>query len=293
MKNHKKEYERLIEKIIKWAKDRDDISTVIIVGSRARTNTTADKWSDLDLVILVSDPDYYINNTDWINYIDNYWITFIEETAVGGGEERRVLFEGGLDVDFAIFSVDIIDEFSTSSEIQSVLKRGHKVLLDKDDLFGNMVGNLTVGTDNSVSEITSSLPSSKEFNNLVNDFWYHSVWSTKKILRGELWTAITCIDGYMKDKLLNLIEWQAQVKNGKDYDTWHGGRLLEEWTEEKVLNDLKDCFAHYEKEDMKQALLKTMNLFRRVAEEVADFLDYEYPVIADEKATSWVKDNLR
>lgn len=44
-------YEIIIERVISWAKDREDIKAIVIIGSRARDNVPADKWSDLDLVI--------------------------------------------------------------------------------------------------------------------------------------------------------------------------------------------------------------------------------------------------
>ena len=35
-----------------------------------------------------------------------------------------------------------------------------------------------------------------------------------------------------------------------------------------------------------------MSLFRRVAQEVSRALDYKYSIIADQKATQWVENNL-
>jgi len=41
-------------------------------------------------------------------------------------------------------------------------------------------------------------PAQDEFLDLINDFWYHTVWTAKKLRRGELWTAQGCSDSYMK-----------------------------------------------------------------------------------------------
>lgn len=169
-----------------------------------------------------------------------------------------------------------------------VLNRGIRVLIDKDNLFNNISNFLK---DNHKLKLTV-FPSNKEFDNLVNDFWYHAVWSSKKLLRGELWTAKSCVDGYMKYKLLKLIEWHAVIKKGEDYDTWHSGRYLDKWADNKIKEDIKKCFAHYNEEDIKQAMYNTMSLFRRVAQEVSRALDYKYSIIADQKATQWVENNL-
>lgn len=50
------------------------------------------------------------------------------------------------------------------------------------------------------------LLSMDEFYNMVNDFLYHIIWASKKIQRGELWTAKMCIDAYLKRYLLRVME---------------------------------------------------------------------------------------
>jgi len=48
-------YELITQKIKQWARDNDDIRAVIIIGSRARShNEPADKYSDLDLLLIVN-----------------------------------------------------------------------------------------------------------------------------------------------------------------------------------------------------------------------------------------------
>ncbi|MFX1342788.1 MAG: aminoglycoside 6-adenylyltransferase, partial [Promethearchaeota archaeon] len=44
-------YNQVEKQVIKWAKTQEHIRLVIVVGSRARTDAPADKWSDLDIVI--------------------------------------------------------------------------------------------------------------------------------------------------------------------------------------------------------------------------------------------------
>lgn len=72
-----------------------------VIGSRARADHPADEWSDLDIVILADDPTPYVESAGWLQHIGVPWLTFVERTPDGKGYERRVLFEGGLDVGFA------------------------------------------------------------------------------------------------------------------------------------------------------------------------------------------------
>lgn len=64
------------------------------------------------------------------------------------------------------------------------------------------------------------------------------------------------------------------------------------WAEDWIIQKLSNCYAHYEKNDIKKALSSTMELFRLVAVEVAGKLNYKYPTKADEYSTEWIKKSL-
>ena len=162
-----------------------------------------------------------------------------------------------------------------------ILEHGYHILIDKIGLQAKI-------TSLDFVKPTLSLLTENEFVNIVNDFWYHSVWTTKKLKRGELWTAKLCMDSYMKWKLLSIIEYYAQAVHGADYNTWHSGRFIEEWAEKWIIEKLSLCFSHYNKENIMSALLSTMDLFRAIAIKVAEKLCFQYPKEADEYATAWV-----
>src|SRR3712207_1019319 len=93
-------YEVVLDRFLTWAHSQQDIRAVVVVGSRARTDHPADDHSDLDLVVVTTDSNRYLSQTDWLKLLGTSWLTFLEKQAVGEGLERRVLFEGALDVDF-------------------------------------------------------------------------------------------------------------------------------------------------------------------------------------------------
>src|SRR5947208_15849603 len=100
--------DELLERFLVWTQQRDDLRAALVVGSRARTDRPADAWSDLDIVIITTDPDRYLASGDWVAELRTPWLTFLEETAVGNERERRVLYEDAVDVDFAILPCDAI-----------------------------------------------------------------------------------------------------------------------------------------------------------------------------------------
>ena len=134
-----------------------------------------------------------------------------------------------------------------------------------------------------------SPPTQAEFLEVVNDFWYHTIWTAKHLRRGELWWAKSCCDDYLKLRLRRMMEWHARATKGQSYDTWMRGRFLEEWVDPRALKELGGIFAHYDAEDVWRALLATMGLFRWMAVETAERLGYPYLKLGDERATEFVK----
>jgi len=283
-------YEQLVEKFAKWAETCSDISAAIIVGSRARSDHPADEWADLDIVIITSSPEGYLSRTDWLENIGNPLLTFVEPTAAGGEMERRVLFEGMLDVDFSIIPEqkaqqlrhDLISS-QIAADIANTFGRGMRILLDKKGIADQI---RTFITSIGAPKVTS--PTQNEFLGVINDFLYHTVFTVKHLRRGEIWWAGMCCNCYMQRLLLRMIEWHAKATWGQNHDTWFRGRFLEEWADSRVLEGLGCTFAQYGKEEIKPALLATMHLFRWIAIETAEKLGYQYPSMLDSHVTEWV-----
>lgn len=116
-----------------------------------------------------------------------------------------------------------------------------------------------------------------------------TVWTAKHLRRGELWWAKSCCDSYLKNLLLTMLECHARAARGPNFDTWMRGRFLEEWADARAVAALPEIYAHYEEEDIWRALLATMELFRWLAVETAETLDYVYPTYGDERCTELVQ----
>lgn len=287
-------YERLVEKFVRWAEAISDIRAAIVVGSRARSDHPANEWADLDIMIVTSDPKRYISTSHWTRNIGNPLLTFLEPTAAGDGMERRVLFEGMLDVDFAVFAEEefkrTAQQFQRgeippqmAAQILEVFSRGMRVLLDKDGMIAKLQALL-----DSLEPPPSRPPTQQQFIEAVNDFLYHAVFTAKHLRRGELWWTVTCLNCYMQRLMCRMMEWHAKATYGSNHDTWFRGRFLEEWANPQALKGLQNCFAHYDEEDIERALLAAMDLFRLMAIEVAEKLGYPYPTEADGQVRRWI-----
>jgi aminoglycoside 6-adenylyltransferase len=278
-------YADLTERLVAWAEAAADVRAVFVIGSRARTERPADAWSDLDVILLVHDPSRYRTATEWLHHIGTPWLTFIEPTPTDEGFERRVLFEGGLDVDFvpeAVTGFELLLEHGLPPAFADLVQRGVRFLVDKDG-FAARLDALAV------SAPPFTPPSEAEFLNLVHDFWYHTVWTGKHLRRGELWWGKSCCDGYLKDRLRRMLAWHTRATQGAQVDTWMRGRFLEDWCDPRARAALPEIFAHYDEDDVWRALHATMDLFQWVACETAQAWDYAYPHAGEDHARDLVR----
>ncbi len=260
------------------------------MGSRAREKYPADEWADLDLIVITTQPEMYIARADWIENMGDPILTFIEATADGEEKERRVLYEGMLDVDFAIFPLERVQALirnakdpQVAAALANSLGRGVRVLVDKDGTLAKIEPSVR-----SIEIPKRRPPTEQEFLAVVNDFLYHAVFTVKHLKRGELWWAKSCSDCYMQQLMLQMMEWHARTLQGQDYDTWFRGRFLEKWAEPRVLKDLRKTFSHYNEKDIERALVASLNLFRRIATEISAKLGCDYPDKAGEIVVNWV-----
>lgn len=280
-----KEYENILTGLIKLGESTDQMKAGIIIGSRARTERPADEYSDIDVVLLVDDIEFFIQSDEWLNKLGKYHISFNEYT-VANVKERRIIFDNAFDADFIFLQAKDIDRIEKDNDFKVIISRAYRVLFDKigfDGVLRRMV--LPIGAYMPLSE--------SEFINIVKNFWFHTIWATKKVLRGELWVAKNCVDNYMKDLLLKMIELYSHIVNGPTYDTWHCGRFIEQWAEPWVVERFPNIYALYEANDILRALSQTSELFRNVAIEAAKGLNYDYPYDADKYAADFLERFMR
>jgi aminoglycoside 6-adenylyltransferase len=125
------DYNSLEEAIYSWAIEQDDVLAVVVIGSRARESHPADEWSDLDLILFVSDPQIYVKDATWISQFGEIWLQTPKITGIGD-PEWLVLFGDGLKVDFLLAPVTgALSDMLFGPKYQFVAKRGVRVLLNK------------------------------------------------------------------------------------------------------------------------------------------------------------------
>ena len=270
-------YADIKNKLCELAEKDEDIRAVIAIGSYTRKDSPADQFSDLDLIIVTTVPESWYSG-EYPAKLGEVGISFIEPT-LGGGAERRCIYGADRDVDMIIFTPEQFGKALTDGVAEWVMDRGYVLLCDKEDY--------TIWIPRYVStKVSREVMSADEFVNLVNDFYFHNIWAYKKLKRGEMWSAVMCINGYLKERLLKIIEQYHMCIY--DCDVWHDGRFLDRWADPYVVEDLEECFARYYYPDCVSALEATHTLFARLARELAEKLGYPYPKGAEKCAAGYI-----
>jgi len=243
-----------------------------LIGSYARQETPADDWSDLDLVTAFDDPDRMFADTSWLEAFGEPKIVFAQGLPAFGGRECRAIFADGAMLDMVIFATKDFATALYDQEMRKICHRGYQILVDKD----GFASSPDFDPDQPIPE-ESVEEMSRRFVNSVNCFWFHVIWTRKKLRRGEIMQAKGCLDRFMKDLLFDILRMKARLTGGPGSDTWHEARFFERWVAEDDQRELTLTYAHYDVPDIEEALERTMDLFARVAREVAALLPASYP----------------
>ena len=270
-----------IPRLQRWAESDSNVRLALVVGSQARTEMPADRFSDIDLLIFARDAERLLTDERWIAALGPYWTSHLEQNALESGPERRVLFEDGQDVDFSVFPEEILAALTTDERGAVVLRRGFRTLVNKESV------DLTVAAGSPAI----ALPTLSEFTNLVNDYWFHLVWTAKKLRRGERLAALEATNGYLRALLVRAVRWHAIAGGPNRAPVWHGARFFESWADPRVVRELPATVAEYEDRSIAGALRGGRTLFSWLTEELRERLSFP-PPIRDRSGVSSYLDEL-
>jgi hypothetical protein len=285
-------YAELTDRLVGWARSRRDIRALAIVGSRAGPEKGADGWSDLDVLLVCRHPSR-LHSGRWLSEIEEPWFTYPIKSPIGQEQARGAVFrDGQATIDFAFLGTHALRASSavlwlfsryprTSRKLPvpfasalgilaRMLQQGTNVVLDKD-------GALTGLAARQIRWPLRSPPTSDEFISSVYAFLGVSLWTAKKICRGDLWRCSVAASHDLKEFLLQMVEWHTQLLCGPDHDTLYLGRDLHSWADPRVVAALPRLFPHYNASELHASLVATIDLYGWVARDVADALDATYP----------------
>ena len=290
-----------LDHFVAWCRADRSVRGVILLGSAAHDGAV-DPLSDLDLMVITNQR-RRLSSPEWLDLIDPPPLfSWTYQSPVGGQTVRQAIYGGPLVVDIALVSsvqASLLGMAVLGLSQLSALRRqlpvplslrldawlaitgrGTKVLLDKSGLAKRMVA--------SVAEVAPKVPTQYVYLNNVHSLFGLILWESKQLVRHELWMALGTVDQQVKQCLLTMMEWHAIATNPELGDTWYGGRRVQEWADPRWVAALPQSWPSYDVEGAWEALLATLELFSKVANETAQSLGHRYPIGEELRVRSWI-----
>lgn len=272
-------YKNFEEQFKVYAGGSENIRAAFVMGSRARKDHPADEWSDLDIFIYCHYPEKELRDATWLSDFGKVVTSIISKTAAGD-VERLTLFEGGYQVDTVYFDMAALQSLLEADVIRGALARGLYPLVDKDKLLLQLENKkFELDLRNNISE--------EQFMNVVNGFWFLSIYIAKQALRNNLWTAKKQ-ENNLREFILQMVEWYEKMVRGDDYDTWYAGKFINEWAYLAIIEDFKQIYTGYTQKEIIKGVQASMQLFKRLSLEIGKKYGYQYPCELMDSVTSWM-----
>lgn len=123
-----------LEHIKKWAQKNEIIDGILLVGSHARKKARPD--SDIDLVILSSNPTQLLEEVTWIKQFGEVIKYTIEKW--GMVNSIRTYYKNGQEVEFGITSPKWAD-VPMDAGTKKVILNGSKIIFDKNGILKKLL----------------------------------------------------------------------------------------------------------------------------------------------------------
>lgn len=273
--------QEMMSLILDIAKNDERIRAVGMNGSRTNPNAPTDVFQDYDIVYIVHDLQSFIEDRQWIDRFGSRIIMQKpEEMALippesDGRFPYLMLFTDGNRIDLTLCPFEDKDNWNNDDKLAVVL-------LDKDDCLPK----LPAPTD---EDYWVERPTAKLFADCCNEFWWVSTYVAKGLWRREMLYAQDHLNVAVRPMLIQMLEWQVGIQTDFSISTGKNGKYLEKHLSKESWRALMSTFPDATYEGIWQALFAMGDLFRRTAQDVANSLNYEYPLEDDQRVTAYLK----
>lgn len=280
---------QVLTELIAWAEAKPEIRTVLLTSSRARPSGSVDLFSDYDIVLAVTEG----FPTGW----DSAWLYEYGEPMVRWGDEgeelgvptvfRSVIYQNKVKIDYTLWPLELLQRITDSPALPPELDAGYRVLLDKDDATATWPGF-------TCQAFIPSPPTQEEYTALVEEFWWVTTYIAKSFRRAEVVFARWVLTGDLRDGALRrMLEWHLEPTYEWTVRPGVHGRELEELLPPDTWSELSRTYIEANIISDWVAFWRTIELFRRVAKDVATVQNLIYPQAVDDQVTAFLQEMER
>jgi hypothetical protein len=249
--------DHLISRLVTARESDARVLAVFLGGSHA--TGMADEHSDLDLYLIVSDPDYEEFFGDRFRFLARLGTPILAEDFNGFGFDMIVfLMEDGVEGELSL---------GKASGFLHIHGGPHRVLLDESAILSEIAFPLNRPTRSEQLDVTKR--------NIVW-FWRELSLFGMAVARGRLWTAYGYL-GPARVRQLDLMRAQS------DFNHWPAGyEKVEDVVPAATLSRLARTVTPLAKHDLLSAARLLITLYREVASDLCQRLSLQYPARVDE-----------
>jgi aminoglycoside 6-adenylyltransferase len=269
----------MMDLILGTAQEDERIRAVILNGSRANPNVKRDIFQDYDIVYVVTEMAPFVHNLAWIQRFGEMMVMQLPNEM---GEDRDrpsvsctylMQFMDGNRIDLTIFPLAHLAEMVRDS--LSVL------LLDKD-------GIIEPFPPPHEGDYLPTPPTSLQFFDRCNEFWWMSPYVAKALWRNEIVYAKQLLDENLREQLMACLVWYVGTKTGFAVSTGKAGKHFKRYLDPTQWELLLRSYSDADYERTWEALLAIGELFHTVGVAIADVYGYEYPHGDAERVTAYL-----
>jgi aminoglycoside 6-adenylyltransferase len=251
--------------IIDFANADARIRAVLLNGSKANPNIQPDRFQDFDIVYFVENVEDFKRNHDWVKVFGEIIIRQLpDEMTIGEtdpiGFGYLMLFEDGNRIDLTLYPADKVKENHWPDSLTVCL-------LDKDNQFQRLPAS-------NESDYFVKRPSSREFKDTSNEFWWVCTYVVKGLLRNEITYAKEMLECVVRPMLMKLIEWKIGSENEFAVACGKSGRFMSRYLSNEYYSRLLQTYSDSNIERNWKALFVMMELFEQTSNEVSSKLDF-------------------
>lgn len=288
-------YDEFVETFKHWAQTQDDIRCARLIGSRT-TLEKPSRYVDLDIEFYTTKPLYYRTTWDWIGAVCPTWLITPDDRGEvlyhwSARWRSWVLFttlDNGIAVDFMIQPYLKLIWFNRIRRLRGNLKpvTSEYILIDKDNQLTQW------GAIPPPPQGTICQPSQADYLWCVHEFWGLSDRAIRYLRRGYDIESRRMLGDALRRQITQMMLWYAGAN--ANWDTNRDWRMhhIDQWADPKHIEAFRQCYASYDLDDVIKATLASFDLFRSVAIDVAQMLDYPYPHDEDKYISNWIKAEL-
>lgn len=271
--------QEMFDLILNFAKNDENIRSVVLNGSRANPNAPKDLFQDFDIACLVKDMNPYLRNANIPQYFGE--ILILQEPENMG--EQSPEDAGSYAYLMQLMDGNRIDlSFHAPKKWKSVTGDSQSiVLLDKDKALGELPPASDV-------DYWARKPTNKQFQDCCNEFWWMNPYVAKGLWRGEFTYAKWMME-VVQEQLMDMLTWYFGIKTDFKKAPGKQGKYIRAYVEPDIWAELERTYSDANVENNWESLFTAGSLFRRVARVVAEQFGFQYPQQDDDNVSRFIR----